>query len=507
MIALGGASFAQSAGRGPAPQSQEARVALETSETLFTVTAAMNACGYDQELQASEPVRAQVRREIAEVMEASSAAAAVRDNLCQYYRDKQLPDASRDLSQYVSFGLNLNGPPQFSFSVRESDLPPDASNIIGFLPQMQRFYDTAGIHKIWLKHQPEYEAELQRLHEPIAEMIQRTDLYLKLPSSGYLGRRFVVYSEPLASPAQVNARNFGNDYFMVVSPGNGGNAGLHLDQIRHTYLHYTLDPLMQKRAGTVKRVEPLLAAVRTAPLDESFKNDASLMIIESLIRAIEARNLPVAGDRKEVERGRSAQADLSMKQGYILTRYFYDQLEQFEKVPTSLRDAFGDMMYTLDVLAEIKRADKIVFSAQGSSEVVSTPKVRRLNELDLAEQRLGERDAVGAHRIAQKVLDERSDDPARAMFILARAATLQRNVDDARLLFERTLEIAREPRMVAWTHIYLGRILDLMCSRPQAVNHYQAALSAGDPTPDTQAAAEKGIREAPPAQTCESDKQ
>jgi hypothetical protein len=47
--------------------------------------------------------------------------------------------------------------------------------------------------------------------------------------------------------------------------------------------------------------------------------------------------------------------------------------------------------------------------------------------------------------------------------------------------------------MLAWSHIYLGRIFDLEENREQALAHYRAALQAGDPTPDTKAAAEKGL--------------
>ncbi len=45
-------------------------------------------------------------------------------------------------------------------------------------------------------------------------------------------------------------------------------------------------------------------------------------------------------------------------------------------------------------------------------------------------------------------------------------------------------------------------MFDLQQNREGAVQHYQAALSAGDPTPDTKAAAERGLREPyqPPAQ-------
>ena len=40
------------------------KVTLETSETLFTILASMNACGYDQDLNVSDPVRKQIRGEV-----------------------------------------------------------------------------------------------------------------------------------------------------------------------------------------------------------------------------------------------------------------------------------------------------------------------------------------------------------------------------------------------------------------------------------------------------------
>ena len=42
-------------------------VALDTSETLFSVLTAINTCGYDQELGTSDPLRSQVRSEVAHV--------------------------------------------------------------------------------------------------------------------------------------------------------------------------------------------------------------------------------------------------------------------------------------------------------------------------------------------------------------------------------------------------------------------------------------------------------
>jgi len=55
--------------------------------------------------------------------------------------------------------------------------------------------------------------------------------------------------------------------------------------------------------------------------------------------------------------------------------------------------------------------------------------------------------------------------------------------------------------MVAWSHIYLARILDLQENREEALKHYRAALAAGDDKPDTKTAAERGLQKPyePPA--------
>jgi hypothetical protein len=40
------------------------QVSLETSETMFTVLTAINTCGYDQELNASDPLRCRSGRKL-----------------------------------------------------------------------------------------------------------------------------------------------------------------------------------------------------------------------------------------------------------------------------------------------------------------------------------------------------------------------------------------------------------------------------------------------------------
>jgi tetratricopeptide (TPR) repeat protein len=501
------ASSAEPQKSAPGPMEQRdsrLQIQLETSESLFATLAAINVCGYDQDLANSDPLRAQIRADFANSWGASAEAATAREQICRFITDKQQADGAQDLAQYVSLAILLRDPPEFTLTVKEADLPPDASNVLGFVPLLKKFYEAVGGHQIWLKHQVDYERVIARLHDPVSQLILRTDFYLKLPLSSYVGRKFVIYVDPLGAPSQVNARNYRADYFLVVSPANNGS--IHLDQVRHTYLHYVIDALASRRANAVKRLNPLLQLAKTAPLDESYKNDTTLMVIESLIRAIEARTLttPVpASDPKKLEALRSSAADDAMKQGFILTRYFYDALINFEQSPAGFNDSFSDMLYTIDLDKEKKRISNTNFSSKAAPELLTASNVTRRQMLDLAEEKLSNGDAQGAHRIAQEVLDRRTEDPARAMFILARAATLNKDIDSAQSLFERTLEIAREPRTIAWSHIYIARILDLKCNRDSALSHYRAALSAGDPTPDIKSAADKGITELPPG--CDTD--
>jgi hypothetical protein len=85
---------------------------------------------------------------------------------------------------------------------------------------------------------------------------------------------------------------------------------------------------------------------------------------------------------------------------------------------------------------------------------------------------------------------------ARANFILARTAAMTGHPDDAIDGFQKTLATTKEPRLLAWSHIYLGRMLDLDCKRDQAVSEYQAALAARDGQQDTRLAAERGVKAA-----------
>jgi tetratricopeptide (TPR) repeat protein len=467
------------------------KVALDTSETLFSVLTAINTCGYDQELGVSHPLRSQIRAEVAKSIQSTPEAKAATQAMCQFYDEHRQPDASRTLAQYISFVLYLNGPPApFALKAKEADIPPDAAYVIGILPLLQKYYDNVGLHAIWEPRREAYSELTARYHEPVAKMLFDTEIYLKIASSQYLGQGFTVYLDPMGAPGQINARNYGSNYFVVISPGSGSS--LKMDQIRHTYLHYLLDPLALKYPTTMKRLTPLLDSVKTAPIDESFKNDVTLLLTECFIRAIEART---TGGSKAPEEQRQKAVEQSLEQGYILTRYFYDALIKFEKDPAGLRNAYGEMVSNIDVGKEEKFAAQVQFANQADPELLHLSRPMEGKLLVTAEQRLSAGDVTNAQKLAQEALDEKNEDPGRALFILAQVATMNRDMQGARNYFQRALEVAREPKVVAWSHIYLGRIFDLQENRAAAVDQYRAALNAGASLPEAKAAAERGLQQ------------
>ena len=289
-----------------------------------------------------------------------------------------------------------------------------------------------------------------------------------------LGRTFTVYLEPMSAPGQVNSRNYLQDYYyLVVSPAA---TNLHMDAIRHTYLHFVLDPLIAKRATALQRLKPILIPLQKAPMAEDYKQDTGLLVIECLIRAIEART---PADPKLPAKDRQAMVQRDEAEGFVLTGYFYEQLRDFEKENTGLQDAFPDWLHNMDVDHEKKLAREMQFAPEAKPEVMQAAKPASQDKVVLAERELASGNPAAAEKLAREALAA-NEDPAQAYFVLARAASLSGNMQGAQENFEKALDATKDPRVAAWCHIYLGRILDLQEEREAAVAQYQAALKTGD---------------------------
>jgi len=477
-------------------------ITLDTSETLFVVLAAMNSCGYDVDLNVSDAQRLNVRAEVQRNLRESEDAQASLTTMCDWYVAHKGKDAQHDLSQFVSLALYMQGPPHFMPRVKEDDMPPDAVPIAGFGALLERFYDKAALHSIWEAHRANYAALVARYHVPLAKMLFDTDIYLKLQSGGYLGRTFTILLDFMGDPNEANARNYGTDYYVVVFPSPDPSTldPLKMPQIRHTYLHYLLDPMAEKHFTAIKRLEPLLQSIKLAPLDENFKKDISLLVTECLVRAIEIRT---SGTKQTAEAMRLQAVDDAQKQGYILTKYFYNAIVNFEKDPAGLRTAYSEILDAIDIKQQQKAASEVQFARNTAPELVQLSRLEDRRMLVTAEKRLAAGDPKGAQELAQQALDRKIGDEGRALFILAQVAVANKNPDGAADNFHKAIQATKDPKVLAWSHVYLGRMLDMKDppDREGALNEYRAALSAGAELPEAKAAAERGLQAAyePPA--------
>jgi hypothetical protein len=502
------------------PEAGGSAITLETSEPLFYIAVALNVCGYDADLAASSPVRARIREEINTQLAASAAARTSRDALCSYVREHTLADGGLNLAQYISLALFLSPPPELTPTADQTELPPDSTQVVNILPLLRTFAEDIRLNAIWAEHRSEYEDLTARVHGPLTKMILNTNIYLRLPVSSYDGRRFLVLLEPMLAPSTTNARIYSNDYIVVASPAADPPAAVHMDDIRHIYLHYEIEPMVYARAQAMERLQPLLKAVQNAPLEYTYKTEIVPLLTECLIKAIETHTMDV-GIPKPLKPGPAVKAradlehydaemsaydhdaeavrrkavDLAMRQGWVLVDYFYAQIGTMEKEGISLKDNMGQMVYGMDVDRERHKDQQIAFLPEGSHDVLRRA-TTQLSGLQLAELRIFKGDLAGAAEIANKVLADPSGDHAQAHYVLARVNLLQRQPGAAIGDFQEVLGTSKNPRTLAWSHIYLGRLYDIMPQpdRQKAIAEYQAALTVRDAQPDTKAAAEQGIK-------------
>jgi tetratricopeptide (TPR) repeat protein len=511
-------------------------ISLVSAEPVFVMAAALNACGYDDGLEESAPVRKRVRDEINLALAKSEDARNKRDHLCLNIAQHRMTGGVRDIAQYISLALYLTPPPELETAVELTEMPPDSTQVVEIVPLLRDFVAAVDLHAIWLVVHPIYDKEADQLHDPLSKMIVSTNLYLKMPAETYNGRRFVVVIEPMLSPRAINARIYGTDYVVVVSPVNGT---IRMSDVRHTYLHYMIEPLLYLRTNALSRTQPILKEVREAPMEFRYRSDTIALTVECLIKAIEARimdtgipvyKIPANVDRSELpryERERQAYQQKvdavriaamrhDMTQGFVLTQYFYEQMLQFEKDPASLKDTIGEMVYSMDVDQQVHRVRNLDFDKEGDEDVLSRSTPRKLTGLDLAEARLAAGDVATASSMARQALSTHSDssntldataNSARAEFILARVAILTGHPDQAIEGFQRTLAASKDPRLLAWSHIYLGRMFDLDCKRDEALTEYKEALKARDGQLDTRLSAERNIKAAYAVKghSCEED--
>ena len=461
---------------------------LDASRTLFTVMAAINAVGYSADLASpnNHPLRDAVRAEIARRNPPSLPA------LKEFFDAHHKRTDSAELAQYISFALTCNGPPNFAIAnMRDVDIPPDVTPMMGLSPLLAAFYKEAGIEDLWKRSQPAIDQYIERYHAPVAEAVLQVNAYLRQQTSGFRGRHFQIYIELLGGPNEVQTRSYGNEFTIVITPSPEPR----IFDVRHAYLQYLLDPLATRNEEILNRKKALADHATRAPaLDDSFKDDFLLLVTESLVKAVEARL-----DHKP---DGPAQA---LREGFILAPYFAEKLPVFEKQEESMLIYYSEMVRAIDLPKEDERLSSVEFNryaaARPTVPVAAPPPPPPLTgaekTLDDAERLYASRELEPAKKLYLDLLQQtdRQSLHAAAYYGLARIAALQKDPEAAERLFNKALESGPEPAVKAWVLVYLGRLSLASGDRDQAAKHFQEALHVEGASPAAQQAATLGAQQ------------
>src|SRR6202043_3165489 len=254
----------------PAPSRlAEARraVSVETRPQLFATLCALDAAGFDSNVSTTNqsPGRVKLRERMLALQ--GPAVEALR----KYYQEHALADAAATFARFVSFALAAGPPPKFAFEMRREDLPPDALALEGFNEILANFYSEAQLDQLWQFYQPDYQRGVEYYSAPLSDVAFTATSYLREIVKSNSPRSFSLYVEPLAG-RKTNFRNYGDHYELVVSP----TPDPPIDDIRHAFLHFLLDPMAIQYRSEAARASPLLDYAAHAPrLPIEFHDDYS----------------------------------------------------------------------------------------------------------------------------------------------------------------------------------------------------------------------------------------
>ena len=499
LLVLGIAAAPKIHGQAPAGQQQWASgISVESSQQLFSTMCALDAAGFDadESTLAEMPSRLALRGELLKLQGPASEA------LRQFYRDHALADSGETLSRYITFALIAGPPPTFQYQGNPDFLPPDVAALEGFQRVLAAFYSEAHLDLRWAQIEPEYNRAITRYQSPVRRIVTVSNGYLREILRPMQGRTFTVFVEPLVG-SRTNFRNFGDHYAIVVGTG----AQLPLDDIQHAYLHFMLDSLPLRYRKQVESKSALLNIAARAPqLPTEYRTDFLSFTDECLIKAVELRLRRPAPDKLEAS---LAEND---KSGFILVRPFVAQLQKFEKAEPAMTYYFPDIVAAVDVPTEQKRLQNFAFAPfQATPEPAPTAAAPETQSAELdrwladGDHQIALKDAAAASATFEKILEKYPNEP-RAEYGLAIASILSGDADRARELFEQLVgasgteasgsakpSATSDPSILAWSHVYLGRIHDLEDERDEALIEYQVALAINGSPESARVAAQRGL--------------
>ncbi len=301
-------------------------VTLQSDERLFTLMAALNAAGYDDENnpKGMHPVRQAVRARLAAMNLPSVARLRLQFRVHQ--------------SLYVTWLLQRGNPPAFNRLATGwwvQTAPPLL--FWGLDSALRDLYREADIADLWQEFKPQYDAECARYQALATPAVEQLLAYLRVDDPPTA--RVVVLPNLLDAYWRGYGPRIGDTSFVVMGPAEEPNIGL----IQHEAMHPIVNPLVDASLSAIdpKQTERLYALLRPRVPDSYASWDGILQ--ESVIRAVEVRL--IAPDQRE------RQIKQEEEQGFLLVRPLAARMEGYEKSQLPFAEYLPTLLSSLNGLA------------------------------------------------------------------------------------------------------------------------------------------------------------
>jgi len=450
-------------------------IKFQLDSRVFVAMAAVNAAGFD--LDATEIAENPPRKLVREWL--SHMPPELLQRLRQFYVSHDMEwDPLKQQSKYISLALSLTGPPEFRLRLKPRDVPSDAQSLIGFEDLIRETWEKGNLVRLWSTVQPFYLKEIETQRPAIRQTILTCLRYMRTEPRIALDRQVIFIPDLLNAYGVVNARNLGDTYIVIVGPFRRSKSR---HGVRHEYLHFMIDPLVDKYTAYLPEAEPFLELVRQRPkVLARYKKDFSLVVTESLIGSIEQR-LDADPDEEKTFR-----LTTRYDEGLVLGPYFEEALKKFEQGRSSLQELFPELLHGIrwdiekhrpELVARLR--DELVGrrsqqQAQAQAEGKRDQEVRDL--LTNANKSLLSGDFDRARDLLSQVL-ERDPDNASALYGMAQIAGQTQDLERALELYERAARNAGEQKWIAaWCLVRRGNIFYFQRDPARARSEWSTVL-------------------------------
>jgi tetratricopeptide (TPR) repeat protein len=272
-----------------------------------------------------------------------------------------------------------------------------------------------------------------------------------------------------------------------------------------------LDPLPLTYAHVVVVKRPIYELAAKAPrLAPDLRDEYFSWFTECTVRAVEIKLQKLSPGEREVSLARN-DAD-----GYVMVRPIYGGLANFEKSEPAMKIYFPDLVRGIDLKAEELRVAEVKFApadSNGPASSLSAEEVARrrkalpatvpndqdaLASLTEGERRIAEHNPRAAEIAFKSVLVKYPDQP-RAWFGLGMVAVLDHDAVRAKEVFGRLTvgehAAGHDPMVMAWSYVYLARVLEDEGQLESAKSDYQSAINVQGAPAQAQQAAQKGLKD------------